>query len=407
MTPSPTVIRLFALRYLFSRKSRSVVNVIAGLSAVAVAMPVAAMVILLSVFNGFESLVKSMYSAFDADLTLTPRHGAVFAPAAIDTAALARTPGVAAMSFVLEQSALLEHEGRQATVELRGVDERYGEVLPVAETIERGEWRVQLGELERIVMGRTLAYQLGIGMLSNSAVTLYAMRRSSFSTLLPVDSYVRRRVETAGIYSLDLDTERRYALISLALAQELFNYPGRVSALTVRLDDYGRAEAVKREVERIAGDGFRVETRDQRQATFYRIMTYEKWGIFFISLLVLIVASFSMVGALAMLILEKRDDMATLRAMGADRRTVRAIFAGEGALIAALSLAGGLALGVTLTLLQQHFGWITIPAETFLTQSYPVELHGADLLTVVAAFAAVSCCIIRLTVANMIKPEPK
>lgn len=397
--------RLFAVRYLFSRKSRSVINVIAGLSVVATAMPVAAMVILLSVFNGFESLVKSMCSAFDADLTVTPRRGAVFAPEAIDTAALAALPGVAALSFTLEQSALLEHDGRQATATIRGVDRTYSDVVPIVGTIEKGTYSLRVGDVERMVMGRTMAYRLGIRMLSESDVTLYAMRRNNFSSLLPVESYTRRRVETGGIYTLDLDTEQQYALVSIETAQALFNYPGRVSALAIRTEEYDRIAETKRRVEALVGEEFRTETRDERQATFYRIMTYEKWGVFLISLLVLVVASFSMVGALAMLILEKRDDIRTLRALGVDRPGIRAIFTGEGMLIAAISAAIGLPLGVALTLLQQHYGLITIPAETFLMQSYPVELRRGDLAVVAATFAVVSAAVTRSTVRSMIKND--
>ena len=142
--------QLFARRYLFSSQSRSVVNLISGLSVAAVAMPVAAMIILLSVFNGFESLVKSMYSAFDADLTVSPRQGQTFAQRDLDTAALARIPGVGALSFTLEQSALLEHGGRQATATIRGVDDAYGAVFQLGDAVSAGEWRVRLGDLEPV-----------------------------------------------------------------------------------------------------------------------------------------------------------------------------------------------------------------------------------------------------------------
>lgn len=145
--------QFFARRYLFSPKSRSVVNLISGLSVVAVAMPVAAMIILLSVFNGFESLVKSMYSAFDADLTVSARLGQTFPADAIDTAAVARIPGVEAFSFVLEQSALLEHAGRQATATVRGVDDAYAAVFPLDSVVSAGEYRVRLGDIERLSWG--------------------------------------------------------------------------------------------------------------------------------------------------------------------------------------------------------------------------------------------------------------
>ena len=376
--------QLFARRYLFSSQSRSVVNLISGLSVAAVAMPVAAMIILLSVFNGFESLVKSMYSAFDADLTISPRQGQTFAQRDLDTAALARIPGVGALSFTLEQSALLEHGGRQATATIRGVDDAYGAVFQLGDAVSAGEWRVRRAD---------------------AGVTLYAVRRGSFSSLLPLENYTRRTEPVGGVYTLDLETERTYVLASLRLAQELFGYPGRASALVVRLAPGADAAAVRKAVAEAAGDGFRVRTRDELRASFYRIMTYEKWGIFFIALLVLIIASFSVVGALAMLIVEKRDDISTLRALGADTGLVRAVFRTEGFLICGLGAVAGMTLGVAATLAQQYFGLIEIPAETFLTKSYPVEFRPTDLAVVAASFAAVAALLSNITVRSMIKTD--
>ena len=377
--------QFFARRYLFSPKSRSVVNLISGLSVVAVAMPVAAMIILLSVFNGFESLVKSMYSAFDADLTVSARLGQTFPADAIDTAAVARIPGVEAFSFVLEQSALLEHAGRQATATVRGVDDAYAAVFPLDSVVSAGEYRVRLGDIERLVMGQSMTYMLGIRSLADADVNVYAVRRGSFSSLLP------------------FETERTYVLASLRLAQELFSHPGRVSGLVVRLREGADAEQVRQALARLSGDDYRVRTRHELRASFYRIMTYEKWGIFFISLLVLVIASFSVVGALAMLIVDKRRDIVTLRALGADTSLVRAIFRSEGLLICGLGAACGALLGVGLSLLQQHFGLIEIPAETLLAKSYPVEFRPGDLLAVLVAFGLVAYVISNITVRSMVK----
>lgn len=394
---------LFARRYLFSRHSRSVVNLISGLSVAAVAMPVAAMIILLSVFNGFEALVRSMYSAFDPDLSLTPRQGQTFRAEDVDTAAIRRIEGVAALSFTLEQSALLEHGGRQATATVRGVDDAYGEVFPLDEAVTTGDGRVRLGDLDRLVVGQAMAHQLGVRSLADADVTLYAVRRGQFSSLLPMANYTRRTIPVVGAFSLDLETEKQYVLAPLRLAQELFDYPSLASALVVRLapgTDFG---AMKRRVEAVAGEDFRVRTRDELRASFYRIMTYEKWGIFFIALLVLLVASFSVVGALSMLIVEKRRDRATLGALGADTALLRAIFRGEGYLICCLGALAGVVIGVGASLLQQHFGLIEIPAETFLTKSYPVQFRLADLAAVLAAFSVVAVVLCRLTVRSMIK----
>ena len=399
--------RLFARRYLFSRQSRSVVNLISGLSVAAVSMPVAAMIILLSVFNGFETLVKSMYSAFDADLTAAPRTGQTFVLSQVDTAALARIPGVASFSFLLEQSALLEHGDRQATATVRGVDDAYTGVFPLGEAVTAGEWRVRLGDLEKLVIGQTMAWELGIRSLADADVTLYAVRRGSFSSLLPVGSYARRTEPVGGVFSLDLETERTYVLSSLRLAQELFDYPGQATSLVFRLDAGADVHAVRREVASALGDTFRVRTRDELRASFYRIMTYEKWGILFIALLVLVVASFSVVGALSMLIVEKRADRATLRALGADRALIRSIFRREGLLICGLGAAAGVVLGVGASLVQQHFGLIEIPAETFLTKSYPVEFRLGDLAAVVLSFGVVAWLLTGLTVRSMIKNDER
>lgn len=398
---------LFARRYLFSPKSRSVVNLISGLSVVAVAMPVAAMIILLSVFNGFESLVKSMYSAFDADLTVSARQGQTFPAGAIDTAALKRIAGVEALSFVLEQSALLEHAGRQATATVRGVDDAYEEVAPLSGALSAGEYRMRVGDLERLVVGQSMAYMLGIRTLADADIGVYALRRGNFSSLLPFDNYTRRTVPLGGVYTLDLETERTYVLASLRMAQELFNRPGRASGLVVRLREGADAQRVRSAVAQQLGDQYRVRTRYELRASFYRIMTYEKWGIFFIALLVLVIASFSVVGSLAMLIVEKRRDIVTLRALGADTTLVRSIFRSEGLLICALGAVLGVVIGVGTTLLQQHFGLIEIPAETFLVKSYPVEFRLADLLVVLAAFGAVAYVISNITVHSMIKSNVK
>ena len=393
---------LFSRRYLFSKKSHSVINIISGVSVFAVAMPVAAMIILLSVFNGFEDLVKQMASTFDADLTVTPREGERFPTERIDTAALARIEGIGALSFVVEQSVLVEYRGRQAAATLRGADDRYPEVMPIAESISAGEYRVRLGDYDRAVLGQGLAYTLGVRSLVGEPLKIYALRRNGFSTLLPLEGYSRRDVEMAGLFQLDSDAEQQYLLTSLRLARELFDFDGEATALLLRVDDPDRLAEVKRRVGEAVGNEFEVRTRYELRRTFYDIMIYEKWGIFFISLLVLVIASFSMVGALSMLIIEKRKDVGTLRALGADTRLVRRIFIGEGVLIGSIGAAVGTAVGVGVSLIQQHFGIVEIPVESLVTRSYPVLFQVKDLLAVLGAFALVVAAITGLTVYNMI-----
>lgn len=396
---------LFSRRYLFSKKSHSVINIISAVSVFAVAMPVAAMIILLSVFNGFEGMVKSMTSTFDADLTATPRTGAVFAAERIDTAALRRIEGVEAFSFVLEQSAVLGYGDRQAAVNLRGTDDAYAAVMPIAGNISAGEFRVRLGDCDRAVIGQGTAYTLGVRSLAAEPLKIYALKRTNFSTLLPLEGYTRRTVGLAGIFQLDAETEQQYALTSLRLARELFDYAGKASALFIKVRHPEQLQPTREAVQAALGDEFEVRTRYELRSTFYDIMTYEKWGIFFISLLVLIIASFSVVGALTMLIIEKRDETFTLRALGADSRFIRRIFLGEGTLICTLGALLGGVLGVGITLLQQHFGIVRIPAATAVLSSYPVELQAVDLVVVALAFAGVAAAVTGLTVYSMISKK--
>lgn len=395
---------LFARRYLFAPAARSVVNRIAWLSVAAVAVPVAAMIVLLSVFNGFERLVRANCSAFDAELSVVPAEGKSFDAAALDTAALRRTHGVAAGGFILEERLLVERDGHRATATLRGVDDAYAEVLPIGGAVRFGSDRLEGDDGgPRLVIGQTMAYRLGIHSLGDAAVDLYAVRRGRVPALLPTANYIRRTVPVGGLFTLDMESEQNYLLAPIGLARTLFSRPGGATAFVVRCTDGADPERVRERVARAAGDGFRVVTRYEQRASFYRIMSYEKWGIFFIALLILVIASFSVVGALTVLIVEKRGDIATLRALGADRSLIRALFRSEGALVCTIGAAAGTAVGTLAVLLQQHFGIIEIPAETFLTKAYPVELRIADLGAVLASTAAVAALLVDLTVRTMIK----
>lgn len=396
---------LFARRYLFSPKSRSVINLIATLSVVAVAMPVAAMIILLSVFNGFEQLIKGSYSVFDADLCISPSEGQTFPLEAINADDLAAIEGVECFSAILEQHILLEANGAQTTALLRGVDSLYRKVVTIDNAIVAGTAVVELGDFDRILIGQSTAYQLGIRSLVDPRVRLYALRRGSFSTLVPMANYVRRTVEVEGIFGVDYGTEGEYVIAPLRLAESLLEREGRRSALLVRCVAPEKIGAVQQRIKALVGEEFKVENRDELRASFYRLVKYEKWGVFFIALMVLLIASFSVIGALSMLIIEKRDERITLRALGATHPFIRSIFRFEGYLICGLGAVLGTLLGVGFSLGQQYFGWITIPAQSFLTQSYPVEMHASDLLLVLCCFACVAHLLSTITVRSMIKND--
>ena len=396
---------LFARRYLFSAKSHSVINVISAVSVVAVGVPIAAMIILMSVFNGFAGLVEGMQSAFDADLEVRPREGKTFAINELPTDSLRSLAGVRGVSFALEQSALAEYGGRQVVITVRGVDDDYSDVLPMDDYVHTGEFALRLGEIEQVCVGSSVAYRLGVRTFLDTPLNLYSPRRGEISTLLPIDAYTHRRAWPSGVFSISGDVDDSYILTTIELAQSLFDYDGRATNLLVAVADGASLERTRDAVQAVVGEEFKVVTRLEQQAALYRIMKYEKWGIFFISLLVLIIASFSIVGSLAMLIIDKRDNIATLRALGARTEFVRSIFTGEGALIGTLGATIGLIIGVGICWAQQHFGLIEMPGTTFVVSHYPVEMKLTDILLIMVAMAVVTTAITQLTVRTMIRPS--
>ena len=394
---------LIAGRYVRSPKSHSVINMISAVSIVAMAIPVAAIILLLSIFNGLERMALDNLKSVDPDLSITPREGTTFRVEELPSALLDDLADVEQYSFILEQSALAQMGASRAVVQVRGVDEGYTSVVPVAKNILVGEFRTRAEENDYVVAAHGVMQDLS--SLRTTAIgesmQLYAINRTRISTLLPVGGYTRRELPIAGIYSIDEDN-RSLVITSLKAAQSLFNYADRASAVEIRLREGASPLRLAEQLQAAVGEHFDVRTREERNS-IYRLMALEKWGVFCIAVLVMIVASLSIVGTLVMVIIDKRDDVRTLRTMGARRDFVRDIFTAEGLLMALLSLVLGLVLGAGLALLQQHFGFVGIDAQTLQVNAYPVEVHLQDILLTVAAYAAVSYIVVKLTVRALMR----
>lgn len=390
---------LIAARYVRSPKSHSVINIISGVSIVAMAVPVAAIILLMSIFNGLEDMTRDQFNAVDPDINITPRQGTTFPIGDIDAERLRSTEGVEAISFILEQSALVEAKDKRAIITVAGVDDGYTEVIPIKELLIAGTFTTSLDEADCLVAAQGVMYDLD--MLNTSAVgqqlRLYAINRSRISTLLPVGGYTRRELPLTGIYAPKVNEKHSTIVTSLRAAQELFNYPERASSIEVRITEGADAERVAEALQSVAGESFRIRTREQSNS-IYRLMALEKWGVFFIAMMVMLIASLSIVGTLVMVIIDKRDDMQTLRTLGATHRFVCDIFISEGRLMALISLAIGLIIGITLTLVQQIFGFVGIDAQTLLINAYPVRLSLVDVALTAVAYALISYLVINITV---------
>ena len=390
---------LIAARYVRSPKSHSVINIISGVSIVAMAVPVAAIVLLLSIFNGLEDMTREQFRSVDPDVTITPQQGTTFALASLDAKALRGVEGVEALSFALEQSALAEAKDKRAIITVMGVDKEYKQVIPIADNIITGTFTTSLDEADCLVASNGVMYELD--MLNNSSLgqtlRLYAINRSRISSLLPIGGYTRRELPVTGIYTSTVNDSHTTAITSLRAAQSLFNYPDRASSVLVKIAADADANDVAKALQSVAGEEFKVRTREQSNS-IYRLMALEKWGVFFIAMLVMVIASLSIVGTLVMVMIDKRDDMQTLRTLGATHHFVRDIFISEGHLMAFVSLLIGLVLGVVLALAQQIFGFVGIDAQTLLINAYPVRLSLVDVALTAVAYIIISYVVINLTV---------
>lgn len=402
----PRLPYLFAKRYLFSKKSHSIINAISVVSALAVAIPVMAMVILLSVFNGLEGLIKSMYSNFDPDILIAPARGKVFDISDVPEQRLLSVEGIEAVSYYLEEGVLFGYrDGEPVFGTLRGVDSMYSTVLPIDTLITSGEYRLRFGDFPEAVVGQGMAYSLGLRTHFSYPLSVYIPRKGTISVLLPSTLYKQRDLFPSGIFALDAETDSKYVLAPIDFAQELLNYEGKASAVSVKLIPGASESQVKAALAVMLGDSFKIQSRYEQKEEFYRIMVLERWGIFFIALLVLIVASFSLIGSLVMLIIDKQKDISTLISMGSDIRFLRNIFTTEGMLIYGAGAMLGLILGLGVAFVQQTFGIVGIGAETFLVDAYPVKVKLTDILLIIITFTALSYIISHFTVRYMIPKD--
>lgn len=371
------------------------------------AIPVVAIILLLSIFNGLERMTCDLYQAIDADLRITPVQGTTIELERLDTAALRHTPGVEQLTLVLEQSALAEAGGRQCIVQVKGVDEHYGDVVAIEDKLHLGSFTTSFDENDCIVAAYGVAHNLGL-LHNNSigkSISLYAINRKRFSSVIPIGGYSRSELPMTGIFAIDQDSSQQL-FTSLRAAQRLFNYPNRISAVELRLSADASEADVQRRLQQICGEEYTVKTRYQSNS-IYRLMALEKWGVFLIAMVVMAVASLSIVGTLVMVIIDKRDDIDTLRTLGASHSLIERIFLSEGNMMALLSVTIGVVLGVTLSLVQQHLGLIRLNTETLMVDAYPVELHLSDVLLTVASYTLIAWLIVRLTVRKTLRQTLK
>mgnify|MGYP006358300169 FL=1 len=379
-------------RYLIAKKSHNVINIISAISAIGMAIGTAALIIILSVYNGFDSLIRSMMSNVEPDLLITPATGKVFIPNDEAFDWIYDQPSVKNMCCVLEEDVFISYDGKQGLAKAKGVDWIYEEESPLKDHIRDGEFRLHRGDIPMASIGASLAYEMGINPRFLSPVEIYFPSRTRrISMANPMSSIEFIKVWPSSTFSINTEVDQELMILPIEKMRELLEYDEEVSAVELRLMEGIDRKELKRlqeEIGRLLGPAFKVKDRFQQNESLYKMMKYEKAAIYMILIFVIIIIAFNIFGSLSMLIIEKKSDIETLRSMGAQDSLIRRIFVLEGWMISLTGLAAGLVVGIGFALLQQHFGFIKMPGH-FVVQAYPVILSWSDVLLTTIGVAVV------------------
>ena len=369
-----------ARRYLFSKKSHNAINVISGISVCGVALATLALVCTLSVFNGFQDLVSNLFTAFDPELKIVPATGKVFDGQDKAIAAIRKMPEVALVSESLEDNALVQYQGRQAMAVIKGVEDNFEELTPIDTILfGRGELMLHDEVVDYAIPGVQLLATLGTGIRFLDPLEVYAPKRGvKVNMANPAASFTGGNLFSSGlVFAVNQEKyDGSYILTSLKFARQLFQYTTEVSAINLKMKEGTDIDAFKRKLEKHLGERFRVLDRYEQQADTFRIMKIEKFISYLFLTFILMIACFNVIGSLSMLIIDKRDDVVTLRNLGANDRQIVRIFLFEGRLISFIGAVSGIVLGVLLCWLQQTFGLISLGAAgSFIRPPGPRRVH--------------------------------
>ena len=379
-------------RYLFARKSHNVINIISAIRAIGMAIGTAALIIILSVYNGFDSLIRSMMSNVEPDLLITPSSGKVFIPEGETYDWIYDQPSVKSMCCVLQEQVFINYDGKQGLALAKGVDWVYEDESTLKDFMTTGEFKLQKGDIPLAAVGAGLAYEMDINPRFLSAIEIYFPSRTrKISLANPASSVELIKVWPSGIFSISSEVDKELIILPIRKMQELLEYEDEVSGVEIRLTEGTDTKELKRlqkEISRQLGPEFKVKDRFQQNESLYKMMKYEKAAIYMILIFIIIIIAFNIFGSLSMLIIEKRPDIETLRCMGAKERLIRNIFILEGWMISLCGLAAGLVVGISFSLLQQWLGFIKMPGH-FVVQAYPVILSWSDVLLTIIGVATI------------------
>lgn len=385
----------FVWRYFKAKKSTNAINIISWVTAGVIAFSTLCQVLVLSVFNGFEDLVKSLYSNFYADVKVVPDKGKTFILTQAQLDSIHNISGIKGTSLDVEEKALLQNGAQQTVVLLKGVDSNYYKVSGVPQKMYHGVYNVGTIDNPKLILGAGIESALGVEADRNLfPVTVFLPKKTYSDNPNPLAALSEGNATTSGSFAIQQDFDDKYVITNLAFMKQQMNYkPDEYSALEISLVNPGKSEEFTEKLQNKLGDKYKVLTKYQQNTSLYNSMRLEKWFIYAVLTLILIIAAFNMVGALTMLVLEKRKDISVLQSLGADKSLIKKIFLSEGILLAVVGATTGIILALIICFLQMKYHLIKLVGNSFLIDYFPVKLVITDFILVIftsliIAFAA-------------------
>ncbi|HEX5026409.1 MAG TPA: FtsX-like permease family protein [Agriterribacter sp.] len=384
----------FAWRYFKAKKSTNAINIIAWVSVTAIAFATAALLVLWSAFNGFEGLVKSLYSTFYTDIKISAASGKTVMLTPMQIAELHKIKNISTYSLIAEEKALLQNQDYQAIVELKGVDSNYTKVTTVERSVVRGKFLLGNAEHPGAVMG--VGIENAVAVLSDRSIgnlTVYLPKKGVDDISNPLSSFNEGKITPVGAFAIQQDFDNKYVLTNLDFVKQYMGFrPDEYTAMEIAIVNKEEEQLTKKQIEMLLGTNYKVQTRYEQNSSLYNVMRLEKYAIFGIFILVLVVAAFNMIGALSMLVLEKQKDIQILQSMGATKVWVQKVFLTEGVVLATIGAGIGISMALTLCFLQLQFKLIPLEGNSFVIDYYPVKLVFTDFVIV-----AITVFVIALT----------
>ena len=370
-------------RYLVSKKSHNIINIISGISVAGITIGTMALIIVLSVFNGFEKLVLSLFNAFNPDLVISAREGKTFLSTTIPTEKIRKIPGVIYMTEVIEENALAKYKDKQYIVTLKGVGENFARMSGLDTMMSEGKFILQDQEKDYAVLGYGVAYYLGANIEDYvNPISIYVPQRTGNFSGAFESAFRNDVIFPSGFFSVQQDFDTKYVILPLRFVKKMLDYDKDITGMEISLSKGADHLKIQNQIQDLLGSGFYVKNRLQQQELLYKIMKSEKWAIFLILTFILFVAAFNVIGSLSMLILDKKQDIALLQCLGASQAIIRNTFLTVGLIITCTGAIAGIAQGALVCWLQQVFGFVKLGAlgSTFVVSTYPVHMQPMDFL---------------------------